>query len=90
MEGEDGEIINSQNLKVHTRMKELYKFFAYNGKVVDIEDFDKKNLKIFSRDVLKQICSNEEGWGNNLPEGVPELIKKDNLFNYLENCEIRK
>jgi hypothetical protein len=29
-----------QNLKVHPRMKELYKFFKFNGKVVDIDDYD--------------------------------------------------
>jgi hypothetical protein len=33
-----GEITDSDNLKVHPRMKELYKFFKYNGKVVDIQD----------------------------------------------------
>ncbi|WP_438965204.1 TonB-dependent receptor [Flavobacterium sp.] len=90
MEGENGEIINSQNLKVHPRMKELYKFFAYNGKVVDIEVFDKENLKIFSREVLRKICDNEEGWESCVPEGVPELIKKDNLFGFLDHCEYRK
>ena len=90
MEGENGEIINSQNLKVHPRMKELYKFFAYNGKVVDIETYDRKNLKIFSREVLKQICANEPGWEENVPEGVPELIKKDNLFGFLDHCEVKR
>lgn len=70
-------------------MKELYKFFAYNGKVVDIETFEKKNLKIFSREVLKQICENAPGWEENVPEGVPELIKKDNLFGFLNHCETR-
>ncbi len=80
MEGEDGEIINSQNLKVHPRMKELYKFFAYNGKVVDITDFDRKNLKIFSREVLKMICKGIPGWEEMLPKGIAEMIKKHHLF----------
>ena len=44
MEDENGDVINSQNLKVHPRMKELYKFFAYNGKVIDITDFERENL----------------------------------------------
>jgi hypothetical protein len=90
MEGENGEIINSQNLKVHPRMKELYKFFAYNGKVVDVENYDKENLKIFSREVLRKICANEEGWEETVPEGVPELIKSHNLFGFLDHCEVRK
>lgn len=80
MEGENNEIITSQNLKVHPRMKELYKFFAYNGKVVDITDFDKEHLKIFSREVLKMIAQEKEGWEDMLPEGIAEIIKKDHLF----------
>ncbi|WP_310556112.1 TonB-dependent receptor [Flavobacterium sp.] len=82
MEDEDGNVINSQNLKVHPRMKELYKFFAYNGKVIDITDFEKDNLKIFSRKVLKMISENQTGWEELLPFGIAEMIKKDHLFGY--------
>ena len=77
-----GEYTNSDNLKVHPRMKELYKFFKYNGKVVDIEDFDKDHLNIFSRTVLKMIKNNDEGWEKLLPEGVSEIIKQKELFGY--------
>ena len=79
-----GEYTNSENLKVHPRMKELYKFFKYNGKVVDIEDFDKENLKIFSREVLKMIENKQEGWEKLLPEGVSQIIKRKELFGYKE------
>lgn len=84
MEDEDGTILTSQNLKVHPRMKELYKFFAYNGKVIDITDFDKANLKIFSREVLKMISNGNQGWEDMLPKGIAELIKRDHLFGYDE------
>jgi hypothetical protein len=77
-----GEYTNSKNLKVHPRMKELYKFFKYNGKVVDIEDFDKDHLNIFSRTVLRMIKNNENGWEKLLPEGVSEIIKQKELFGY--------
>ncbi len=77
-----GELINSDNLKVHPRMKELYKFFKYNGKLVDIEDFNEDYLDIFSRDVLDMIESGQEGWEDKLPIGVPELIKRKHMFNY--------
>ncbi len=85
MKDEDGVIINSENLKVHPRMKELYKFFKFNGKVVDITDFEEKNLDIFSRKVLKMINENESGWEEMLPEGIPALIKEDNLFGYQDS-----
>jgi len=77
-----GEYTNSKNLKVHPRMKELYKFFKYNGKVVDIEGFDKDNLNIFSREVLKMIENKKEGWEKLLPAGVSEIIKQKKLFGY--------
>lgn len=80
MENKDGTITNSENLKVYPRMKELYKFFKYNGKVVDITDFDPKTLSIFSREVLAMISKNKEGWENMLPQGVAQLIKRQSLF----------
>lgn len=80
MENEDGSLTTSENLKVHPRMKELYKFFKYNGKVVDITDFDTSNLSVFSRAVLKMITNGDEGWETMLPEGVAKLIKEKSLF----------
>ncbi|MFC6877161.1 TonB-dependent receptor [Flavobacterium myungsuense] len=79
---ENGDIITSENLKVHPRMKELYKFFKFNGKVIDIVDYNPKFLKVFSREVLKMINQGKLGWENMLPQGVAELIKKDHLFGY--------
>jgi hypothetical protein len=71
-------------------MKELYKFFAYNGKVVDITDFDKSHLKIFSREVLKMISDGVEGWEKQLPEGIAEIIKNYKLFGYDPNKILQK
>ncbi|TXE17267.1 TonB-dependent receptor [Psychroserpens burtonensis] len=80
MKNEDGSLTDSENLKVHPRMKELYKFFKYNGKVVDITDYDESTLSIFSRTVLKMIAKGDDGWENMLPEGVSNLIKEKSLF----------
>ncbi len=77
-----GEYTNSENLKVHPRMKELYKFFKYNGKVVDIKGYKPENMDIFSREVLSMIEEGQEGWENMLPPGVAEIIKEKKLFNY--------
>lgn len=82
MQNEDGTITNSENLKVHPRMKELYKFFKYNGKVVDITNFDKNVLNIFSRTVLRMIANDEAGWDEMLPKGIAQIIKKQKLFGY--------
>ena len=83
MQNEDGTLTTSENLKVHPRMKELFKFFKYNGKVVDITDHDATTLSIFSRTVLKMIADGEPGWEAMLPEGVSKIIKQKSLF----SCE---
>jgi len=77
---ETGEYTNSENLKVHPRMKELYKFFKYNGKVVDIKNFNPEILSIFSREVLTMIEDGQDGWEEMLPPGVAEIIKEKKLF----------
>ena len=82
MKKEDGTLITSDTLKVHPRMKELYKFFKYNGKVIDIKNFDNSILHIFSRKVLKMIAEGEDGWEEMLPEGISNLIKTKELFGY--------
>ncbi len=79
-----GEFTTSENLKVHPRMKELYKFFKYNGKVVDIADFNPEILNIFSREVLHMISDNEDGWEEMLPEGVSKIIRDKKLFSYVD------
>ena len=77
---ETGELITSDNIKVHPRMKELYKFFKYNGRVIDIEEYDEEIMHIFSREVLRMIAAGEEGWREMLPAGIADLIDEQNLF----------
>jgi len=79
---ENGEITNSDTLKVHPRMKELYKFFKFNGKVVDIKDYIPENLEVFSREVLKMISEGKPGWESMLPSGIADTIKTHQLFEY--------
>ena len=83
-----GEITDSDNLKVHPRMKELYKFFKYNGKVVDIQDYDPTIMDIFSREVLQMITEGEDGWEEMLPPETAEMIKSQNLFGYRNNNKV--
>jgi len=80
MKDDKGIVINSNNLKLHPRMKDFYKFFKYNGKVVDIFDFEEDYLNIYSRKILQQIREGESDWEKHLPEGIAELIKKNKMF----------
>ena len=63
-------------------MKELYKFFKFNGKLEDIPNVDEELLNIFSREVLKLISKGKPGWEPMLPVGIAEMIKQNHLFGY--------
>lgn len=80
MDPETGEIITSDNLQIHPRMKELYKFFKDNGRVVDIDDYDPEILAIFSREVHQMIVDGKPGWEEMLPPRTTEMIKEKRLF----------
>lgn len=84
---ETGEFITSENLMVHPRMKELYKFFKNNGRLIDIKDFNPEILHIFSRKVLQMIKDNEDGWEDMLPKGVSQTIKEKRLFGYTKRLK---
>jgi len=86
---ETGELYTSENLKVHPRMKELYKFFKYNGKMLDIKDFNPDIMDILSREVLKMINNGEKGWEEMLPEGIPDIIKDQRLFGYSRRKKVK-
>ena len=82
MLNENKTMTTSEDLKVHPRMKELYKYFKFNGKLVDIKNYEPEILNIFSRKVLKMISNAEPGWEEMLPEGVSDIIKGQKLFGY--------
>ena len=71
-------------------MKELYKFFKYNGKVVDIRDYDPNILDIYSREVLQMIAEGKSGWEDMLPEKTTAMIKEFDLFSHKRQKEAQK
>ncbi len=78
----ENKLLTSNNLKVHPRLKELYKHFKFNGRIVDIENSDPQILNYFSRKILKMIEEKDGNWEKMLPDGVAEMIKEKNLFGY--------
>ena len=77
---ETGEIITSANLKVHPRMKELYKFFVDNGKLIDIENYDEKALDIHPREVYDMILEGDPKWEEMVPGLTAKMIKEKDMF----------
>lgn len=82
---ESGIFLNSSNLKVDDNLKELYKYFKKNRRIVDIDDFNASLANIFSREILQKISNGEKGWEAGVPDGVAELIKTRGMFGYKRN-----
>ncbi len=81
-ESKTEEMITTENLKIHPKIIDLYKYFISTGRIKDITNIDNSLLRVFSRDILKRIMAHEEGWENKLPDGIGSLIKKQKLFGY--------
>jgi len=72
----------SSNLEIQPRIKPLYDFFIFNKRIIDLKDYNKEYLNIFSRTILKMIKDDQEGWEKMVPTYVDNIIKKKNLFGY--------
>jgi hypothetical protein len=64
------ELLTSENLKVNDNLKELYKYFKHNRRIVDIKDYNPEHSEIYSREILQKISNSESGWEEQLPDGV--------------------
>ncbi len=76
------ELITSKNFPIHPRLKPLYDYLVFNGRIVDIEDYDENVLHISSRDVIKMIQEGKPGWEKMVPDFVDTIIKGNHLFGY--------
>ena len=78
----DDSIIDSNNIQVANKMKNLYKYFKSNKVLIDIKEYDEKLLNIYSNKVLKKIKAGKTGWEKMIPSEVIKQIKSKKLFGY--------
>ena len=78
----NSEIMTSTSMPVHPRLKPLYDYLLFNKRLVDIENFDRNVLHIFSKQVLDMIKAGKPGWENMVPPYVDNMIKDNLLFGY--------
>lgn len=87
---ETHELLTSNNLKVHDNLKELYKYFKLNQRIVDIKDYNPDYSEIYSREILNKIANHETGWEKQVPDGVAEMIKERGMFGYKEELKLKE
>jgi hypothetical protein len=73
-------LINVENLLVADNLRNLYKYIRENGFLETIKEFNRENMKFFSRDIFDQITQRKDGWKDNLPESVANMIESKNLW----------
>ncbi len=83
-------LLTSLNLKVNDNLKDLYKYFIQNHRIVDIKNYNPSHAEIYSREVLNKIINHEKGWENQLPDGVAEMIKERGMFGYKEELSLKE
>jgi len=83
---EKTKLLNSNNLPIHPRVRDLYNYLHSNGRIEDLK-YNSDILGIFSKDILKKIKACETGkWEYAVPKKVATMIKKKSLFK--TNCKI--
>lgn len=88
LDKEENKLLTSKNLKVEKNLHELYKYFLYNGKIEDIEEYNEEYLNTYSRRLLERIANGEEGWEEECPPVVAEMIKDRSMFGYRQKLKI--
>ena len=76
---QDG-LVTIDNLLVAKNLRNLYKYVRENGVLESIQDCDRANMGLFSRDAFERVRKRKAGWSEIVPTCVAELIEKKNLW----------
>ena len=75
-------MVTVETAQVAADLQPLYEYLARRGSFVGLDNYKPDYLPILSRDVLKRIASDDDGWEPMVPVEVCELIKKRGFFGY--------
>lgn len=75
------ELLTIDNLLVADNLRNLYKYIRENGFLINIQDCNRENMNLFSRDIFDLVQKRADGWKDNLPACVSEMIERKNLWN---------
>lgn len=82
MERKGNALINAASMPIPEQLNPLFQYLILNKYLIDISNFRKDTLGIFSWDVLQKIRSGEHSWENEVPKYIAEQIKSKRLFGY--------
>ncbi|MFT4175205.1 MAG: TonB-dependent receptor [Luteolibacter sp.] len=76
------ELTTVETLQVSPELRKLYGYLQDRGSFVALDNYKEEYLKIFSRDVLRQISRGEAGWENSVPPHIARMIKERRFFGW--------
>ena len=76
------ELMTTDNLPVPEGIKFLYRHLLDSEQIVDIKNYNSDILHIYSKEVLKMLQSDDEGWEKMVPQKIADLIKEKCLFGF--------
>ena len=76
------ELRNFTNIILPENLQFLYEYLVANKFIFGINSSDHQLLKIFSRNILKQLPNGRGDWEKSLPHGVSDEIIKNRFFGY--------
>lgn len=75
-------LITCNNLRIDSRLSNLYLHLLENGYLEHLRGIDESLLEIFSRDILSAIAAKDPVWEKMVPEKAASFIKENQLFGY--------
>jgi len=89
LEAASNALTTVENLNVAPDLRKLYGHLVDRGCIVQLENFDRSILHIFSRDALKRIKAGDPTWQDMVPTEIADVIRKRGLFGYHPSNEAR-
>jgi len=81
---DQGELKDFTSLQIEPKLRYLYKHLLENQYIFGIDCSDAELLKIYSREILKQLPQGRGDWENSVPTDTAERIVRNKLFGYRE------
>ena len=82
MQEGSNEMMTADNIPVPDGVKFLYRHLLESKHIEDIRRFHVENLHIYSKQVLKMIKHDDEGWETMVPEKVEKQVREKCLFGF--------
>ncbi len=76
------ELMNAHNIPIPEGITFLFKHLLESKQIEDIEGFNAEHLGIYSKEVLRLLRADEEGWDKNVPAEVADVIRDKCLFGF--------